>query len=914
MVEYIYEQAAIRAGAGLWFSFESRITTPKEYVAATEAFTAYDPGRAPTITSFSTTTPAGGGFQIQATATDGTYGSGLRGAWVGYYSGSTFVTKASDTAISDGQQFTISFTTTDFQGATATMRVIDKAGNEASVDFIIDTVGPESAWVADALGDAFSGDTITKDRCAVFYSSDLASCVRSMYLTGPSGYSRSTVTFAVAESTGRWGANFCWLDDGTYTLLVTDCAGNQSYFSIEASSHTAGLVLDTSTTTVPTSARKTDISEATVKGNSMTFRVKETWTACIPSNEAELCNRITTVIGISTDTGQQPDCACDAGVARRNIVLPPPVPSQQFEIKNMGTGHMKQCSIDVNLGGNYLVLEYFTGLSSGPSGGQAIYGDVTIPQVSGTTWPVTNPDVITVYTPVANLTLSGSTTTSADAETARLRQVLRLSSPKMFQLDEDDLTTEFNSTITIAFDYPDTVDTDTDTLKIYRFEGTQWESDSITSQTVSEVDGQITAIGWSTHTSVYATFFDGVDTSSPTTTLTVEGSTSVFDNTVYLATSAYVVLTATDTLVDGYASGLSTIYYRSSSSDDFAVYSDSVALPMGTYLFEYYSEDYAGNTEVVKTSTFVVTFGDVGKVLLGLGVTGDMLVGYSTSGARFEAEAGGVSDYVMKVSSPDGTVMFAADFVGNTGIGVDSPDVRLEIDGGSEQDDIALQLRSGNSTATVAGTVVRSSQIALGYDGETSMRHIIRTQHHASISSGSRMEFLVWGSSLTTTEVATMTVMALEGSTAEARGAVRIHPVSAPQLDLPLVVSNGVTEGGGVVLCKETVLNSSREKKAGIRYLTEGDDQRALKDIASLRPVSFRYKTQLPDGELVPDSGQPLRRGFIYEDAPVSIRSGHGALGIDERIVNVEMALRAAMRRLESLQERRRQQEAQRER
>ncbi len=62
--------------------------------------------------------------------------------------------------------------------------------------------------------------------------------------------------------------------------------------------------------------------------------------------------------------------------------------------------------------------------------------------------------------------------------------------------------------MTIAFTYQDAVQSDTTTLRIYKYEDSQWIYTSISSLTVTKsTSSQITVTGWSTHTATFATFF-----------------------------------------------------------------------------------------------------------------------------------------------------------------------------------------------------------------------------------------------------------------------------------------------------------------------------------------------------------------------------------------------------------------------
>lgn len=100
----------------------------------------------------------------------------------------------------------------------------------------------------------------------------------------------------------------------------------------------------------------------------------------------------------------------------------------------------------------------------------------------------------------------------------------------------------------------------------------------------------------------------------------------------------------------------------------------------------------------------------------------------------------------------------------------------------------------------------------------------------------------------------------------------------------------------------QVVSPSSRRFKTDIKELDEQTEDRALEDVVGLKHARFQYKVRQKDGSLVDDPAQPLHTGLIYEDAPESIRDGDGAISTTERLANVEMALKASMRRLEELQ------------
>jgi hypothetical protein len=177
------------------------------------------------------------------------------------------------------------------------------------------------------------------------------------------------------------------------------------------------------------------------------------------------------------------------------------------------------------------------------------------------------------------------------------------------------------------------------------------------------------------------------------------------------------------------------------------------------------------------------------------------------------------------------------------------------------------------------------------------MRHAIRTQHNAG-DVGNRMDFLIWNPDVDPSAVGTLNVMSLNASDTASSGIVHIRPVGTP--DVELEVSDGVTTGGGAIVCGGISEPSSRDYKTDIRRLSRQDEEGALIDILALRPARYRYKSVVSGGGF--DMSRPSVKGLLYEDAPASVRGAKKTLILSERLANVELALKAAIRKLEGLQ------------
>ena len=224
--------------------------------------------------------------------------------------------------------------------------------------------------------------------------------------------------------------------------------------------------------------------------------------------------------------------------------------------------------------------------------------------------------------------------------------------------------------------------------------------------------------------------------------------------------------------------------------------------------------------------------------------------------------------------------------IGSVGVGPQTPEGRLDIGPGS----LALGLRSGNATST--GTAL---QLTFGYNGDYSMRHALRTRHSTS-TDGNRMDFLLWSPAAgATTTVASVNVLSLQGISSANEGSFHVMPYGEP--DAEVEVSNGSSLGGGTIQRLQVLTPSSRRFKSDIRYLSPRREDTALDDIASMKHARFRYKSR--DGK-----PQPLNVGLIYEESPESIRAAEKTLSTVERVADVEMALKSALRQLEALEKR----------
>lgn len=447
------------------------------------------------------------------------------------------------------------------------------------------------------------------------------------------------------------------------------------------------------------------------------------------------------------------------------------------------------------------------------------------------------------------------------------------------------------STTTLTFEIapPSNITVATNTISIYRFDGIDWSSAGITNQYASQVSSSsvIIASASISLTGDYGLFFIHVDTTPPITTMSFQGTTSQFDGAVFVSTDAFIILIATDPMVNGYASAVATTYYRidpSSTASAFSVYSSSVPLPLGFHILEYRSEDYKGNFEAIRTSTFLVTAGNLFRISSDLRSTGTLLTGFLGTGALFEAQARVENSNVLAISSASAARILAVNNVGNVIIGAHSGLGRLDVDRESN-------LRSGN-----AATSTNSVQIAFSSDGGVSKRHSMISRHHSS-TAGNSLDLYLWNPlAPSTSAVAAMNLLAIQASTNASGGVLHVRPTGDPGLGVELIVSNGSAVGGGTIMRAALVSSSSDKLKTNVSRLKPRDQLKAWDDVQALKHARFAYK-----GE---PQGSPLRRGLMFEEAPKSIHGPGRTLSMDARLANVELAIKDAVERLSRMTKR----------
>lgn len=880
-VEYIFEQAGVGSGRGLFPTYLETccIPSPANYVVNGAM------PQAGTAPSFTMTTTGGGtvtdgsaisSTTVTITATESAFGSGI------------YAISLNSDVRTQGGALTSTETFSGLADGSYTATVVDLAGNQASAVLIISTSVPNTD-TQDDKGGAIT-DVIPSSRCIVIHSRDTVAGIASISISG-TGLSK-TLNYSCgipAKSTDVYSGAFCNLTEhSTYTYTVTSCSGKQTTSpEITIATSTKGGRICVTAPAGTFCGGTGALSDIQLRTYGTRMRV------CLYTGSCGLCSitgydNVVTAPAGSTYCG---DTCC------RSVNWAPPLGYKTFTVSNTtdvsnGDSGYYRFSITTTGSEGEVSMATLSSPNFKMNPGESTSGSIDVAQIGQGYSTDSSDGDVNVNSPFTRLHFSLRDLLEFLLPFARI--LLRASSPYIYQYIGSDAV--FNSTTTLTFSYVDAVNTDTTTVRIYLFDGVSWSSAGITNQAISysTTTHLITAFGSIDRTGLYATLYQAQDSSAPITTFDIQGSSFSFDGAVFVSTSSYLVLTATDPVVGGFASTVASVTYRIDPTAEaaFLIYTTSIPVHLGTHIFEYRSLDYAGNTEAIKTSTFTVTAGTALRTTNTAQVPGVLLNGFLGSGAKLEIESQAQNSLTLLISSVNRQGMVAVDNIGEVGIGV-TPQTNLNIGQGS----IALQLRSGNSTSAVT-----SNQIAFAYNGDNSMRHLLRTEH-STATHGNKLDFLVWNTgAASTTTVAGLNVLSLQGIASASGGSFHVQPVGEP--DAEVEVSNGLSTGGGTMQRLQVVSPSSRRFKTDIKDLRAKDEDRALADVAALKHTRFRYKTRRKDGRLVEDPAQTLHTGLIYEEAPDSIREGGEALSTSERLVNVELALKASMRRLEELQAR----------
>lgn len=781
-----------------------------------------------------------------------------------------------------------SFVFTGLSDGEYTATITDLAGNVSnSVKIIIDTVSPGTPNPQNPSGEALYS-VFPATNQVVAPGTDSGSGICKTIFTGP--VNSSTFSFSGAPGTSLAGP--VSVSSGNLNITYVDCAGNRSATNSTVTTGTIGMQLCANGggfTSECQLVQTPNIDNAMIADGTAIITLKSKAVGgCNGSNIAAMCEMMVPTCNVieSCHCTDQATIVCSANTLGGAV-----------SIQNTSSNTSLQglhASLDLtSTHGNAGV-----GVQKDSAGGFSLGSGSSIDLTfslsnAGQKTPITDAESgFSLLSYIKNLFIQAAALIDNLRQSATNMVMSPVGTPG--NIHGSVFLFASTTTVNISTGLPSGIEIDTTTLAIYSYDGGSWSSAPVTNQFLSINGNVVTATGSIQGSGIYGLFFVGTDTTPPLTSLHIQGSSFTFDQAIFASTDAFAVLGATDPAVNGFASTVASVTYRLDPATDspFNIYATSLPLPLGTHVLEYRSWDYAGNAEPVKTATFTVTAGSAMRTSSSARVPGVLLNGFLGSGAKLEIESRAEESLTLLISSANREGMVAVDNIGEVGIGV-TPRANLNIGAGA----VGLQLRSGNSSSAVT-----SNQIAFGYNGDYSMRHLLRTEHSTS-TDGNKLDFLVWNPGAgSTTTLASLNVLSLQGIASASGGSFHVQPVGEP--DAEVEVSNGLSTGGGTMQRLQVVAPSSRRFKTDIKDLSEKDEDRALEDIAGLKHARFRYKSRQKDGRLTEDPAQTFHTGLIYEEAPESIREGREALSTSERLVNVELALKAEMRKLEELQKR----------
>jgi len=226
--------------------------------------------------------------------------------------------------------------------------------------------------------------------------------------------------------------------------------------------------------------------------------------------------------------------------------------------------------------------------------------------------------------------------------------------------------------------------------------------------------------------------------------------------------------------------------------------------------------------------------------------------------------------------SDNGTISEAMRIIGDgrIGIGTSSPDGKLHVHSASAG--VVTAPSTGNdlvveNSADVGLTFLTPNTAAITiYFGDPDDNDIGSIQYNHSTD---QMNFIA----------NTLGVLRFESD-----GDVHIQPFGTA--DVELEVSNGAATGGGTIHRASSATHSSEAIKIVHRILGEEEEREAMKSLLDMPIKEWEY---------IAGPGE-VRWGPTWETAPKRIRNdSHKTIVIDDRIVQLELAVKALARRVE---------------
>ncbi len=269
-------------------------------------------------------------------------------------------------------------------------------------------------------------------------------------------------------------------------------------------------------------------------------------------------------------------------------------------------------------------------------------------------------------------------------------------------------------------------------------------------------------------------------------------------------------------------------------------------------------------------------------------VTGQLGVGTRLPRARLEVQMSPSDQLAVKIAGPGRETLLAVDRFGRVGIGTLRPEATLDIDAPGND---GMLLRAGGREVEQQG-----DQIAFTNRELNGPRFGLRTRHTIGPRGVNAMDFVFStnrGRSWNWRDSGILTVASSNRSACS----VQVRPVGFPEFELEVSSGDGAV-GGGIIRYRHAGEHSDSSSAKRIENLDKAAATRAYADVRGLRHAAFRYKQTTRKG-YVADQAMPLTQGLIYEDAPESIRGPDNTLIVDERVMNLELALQAINQKID---------------
>ena len=268
-------------------------------------------------------------------------------------------------------------------------------------------------------------------------------------------------------------------------------------------------------------------------------------------------------------------------------------------------------------------------------------------------------------------------------------------------------------------------------------------------------------------------------------------------------------------------------------------------------------------------------------------VTGQGGVGTLSPRARLGVLASPRDKGVFSVSNAAGKRVLFVGLDGRTGIGARSPLARLDVAGPAD-----FGLMNLFSLGPDEGG--RGPSLAFA-SADASSRFEMRAHHSADGSVGDSFE-IEYRPKMFNMGATLPLALTIGGGASPRACAVQTRPGGPAVYELE-VSAGGARAGDGVIRYAESGEHASRFGRTVLSRLGRDAELQAYKEVSAMKHSQYRFVGMATKVQTV----HPVMRGIRYEDAPESIRAPDRSLVLDERIMNLELALKEADRRIREL-------------